>query len=161
MSLSPPSPAVTVTFFAALQHLPDPRDKRGKRHDLAFVLCGVSLALMAGRSRVLAIHRFLRTRLAWLRDTPHVAVERCRSRAQLPRLLARVQWAALNSLIVAPFGVSLEVSAEGEGIALDGKALRGSPGEQVLLARTHQRGRILAPQPLTGPKRSGHGLRFL
>lgn len=154
MSLPPPSPAVTVTFFAALQHLPDPRDKRGKRHDLAFVLCGVSLAIMAGRSRVSAIHRFLRNRLAWLRDTTHVAVERCISRAQLPRLLARVEWAALNSLIVAHFGVSLEVSAEGEWIAIDGKALRGSPGEQVLLARTHQSGRILAHQPLTGPKRS-------
>ena len=42
MSLQPPSPAATVTFFAALQHLPDPRDKRGKRHDLAFVLCEIA-----------------------------------------------------------------------------------------------------------------------
>ena len=58
MSLPPPSPEATVTFFAALHHLPDPRDKRGKRPELAFVLCGVILALRAGRSRVSAIHRF-------------------------------------------------------------------------------------------------------
>ena len=154
MSLQPPSPAATVTFFAALQHLPDPRDKRGKRHDLAFVLCGVILAIMAGRSRVSAIHRFLRNRFGWLRDTTQAAVERCISRAHLPRLLARVEWEALNTLLLAHFGVCLKAAAEGEWVAVDGKALRGSPGEQVLLARTQQSGRILAQQPLTGPKRS-------
>jgi len=154
MSLPPPSPAATLTFFAALQHLPDPRDKRGKRHDLAFVLCGVILAIMAGRSRVSAMHRFLHNRLAWLRDTTQVAVERGISRAQLPRLLARVEWEALNALILAHFGVQVESAAAGEWVAVAGKALRGSLGEQVLLARTHQSGRILAQQPLTGPKRS-------
>jgi predicted transposase YbfD/YdcC len=154
MSRLPPSPAATVTFFAALQHLPDPRDTRGKRHDQAFVLCGVVLAIMVGRSRVSAIHRFMRNRLAWLQGSTHVAVTRCISRAQLPRLLARVDWIALNALVFTHFGVQLAASAEGEWIAVDGKALRGSPGEQVLLARTHQAGRILAQQSLSGPKRS-------
>jgi predicted transposase YbfD/YdcC len=154
MSLPPPSPAATVTFFAALQHLPDPRDTRGKRQELAFVLCGVILAIMAGRSRVSAIHRFLHHRLAWLCATTQASVKRCISRAQLPRLLARVEWEALNTLIWAHFGVCLESPAEGEWVAVDGKALRGSPGEQVLLARTHQSGRILAQQRLAGPKRS-------
>lgn len=150
----PPSPNPTVTFFAALQQLPDPRDNRGKRHEQAFVLCGVSLAIMAGRSRVSAIHRFLRNRLAWLRDLTRAAGARCISRAQLPRLLARVDWAALNTLILAHLGVHLESTAAGEWIAVDGKALRGSPGEQVVLARTHQSGHILAHHPLTGPKAS-------
>jgi len=136
-----------------LQHLPDPRDNRGKRHELAFVLCGVILAIMAGRSRVSAIHRFLHNRLAWLRETTQVAVERGISRAQLPRLLARVEWEALNTLILAHFGVCLE-SAAGEWVAVDGKALRGSPGEQVILARTQPSGRILAHQKLSGPKSS-------
>jgi len=154
MSLPPPSPATTVTFFEALQHLPDPRDKRGKRHDLAFVLCGVILAIMAGRARVSAMHRFLRNRFAWLREITHAPVTRCLSRAHLPRLLARVDWAALNTLSVAHFGVQVESPAAGEWVAVDGKALRGSPGEQVLLARTHQSGQILAHQPLTGPKTS-------
>jgi predicted transposase YbfD/YdcC len=65
-----------------------------------------------------------------------------------------VDWAALNALIFTHLGVRLEAVAEGEWIAVDGKALRGSPGEQVLLARTHQSGRILAQQKLSGPKRS-------
>jgi predicted transposase YbfD/YdcC len=113
----------------------------------------VILALMVGRSRVSAIHRFLLNRFEWLRDTTHVAVERCISRAHLPRLLARVDWEALNALISPYCGVRVEAEA-GEWIAVDGKARRGSPGEQVILARTHQSGRILAHQKLTGPKRS-------
>ena len=132
MSLSPPSPAATVTFFAALQHLPDPRDKRGRRHDQAFVLCGVVLAIMAGRSRVSAIHRFLRNRFEWLQARTQAAVGRGISRAQLPRLLARVDWAALHALIFTHLGGHVKAGAAGEWMAGDGKALRGSPGEQVL-----------------------------
>jgi predicted transposase YbfD/YdcC len=154
MSRQPPSPEATLTFFAALQQLPDPRDNRGKRHDLAFVLCGVILAIMVGRSRVSAMHRFLRNRFGWLRETTHASVERCISRAHLPRLLARVEWEALNTLVFAHFGVRLESSVEGEWVAVDGKALRGSPGEQLILARTHQHGHILAQQRLAGPKSS-------
>lgn len=155
MSLLPPSPATTITFFAALQQLPDPRDPRGKRHALAFVLCGVVLALMAGRAEVSAIHRFLHNRLAWLRELTHAPVTTpCLSRAHLPRLLARGDWGALNTLCLAHFGVQIELSAAGEWGAIDGKALRGSPGEQVVLARTHQSADILVHQPLAGPKAS-------
>lgn len=155
MSLSVPSPATTVTVFAALQQLPDPRDNRGKRHELAFVLCGVILAIMAGRSRVSAIHRFLRNRFAWLRELTQAAGEQgCISRAQLPRRLAQVEWATLQPLLGAYLGVQVESPAPGEWIAIDGKALRGSPGEQVVLARAHQSGCLLAHQPLSGPKRS-------
>src|SRR4029434_5961422 len=105
MSRQPLSSKATLTFFAALQQLPDPRDNRGTRHDLVFVLCGVILAIMVGRSRVSAIHRFLHNRFEWLRDTTHTAGVRCISRAHLPRLLAQVEWEALNALIFAHFGV--------------------------------------------------------
>ena len=122
---------------------------------MAFVLCGVILAIMAGRSRVSAIHRFLRNRFEWLRELTQAASEPgCISRAQLPRLLARVEWTALQPLLATHLGVQVESPAPGEWIAIDGKALRGSPGEQVVLARSHQSGCLLAHQPLSGPKRS-------
>lgn len=152
MSQPPPSPTVTVTFFTALQQLPDPRDTRGKRHQLALVLCGVILAMMAGRARVSAIHRFLTHRWEWLCELTQTTTPRCISRAHLPRLLARVDWAALTALSLRYFGVAVTAPAEPEWVALDGKALRGSRGEQVVLARTHQSGLILAHHPLTGPK---------
>jgi hypothetical protein len=145
MSLPPPSPATTITFFAALQQLPDPRDPQDKRHDLAFVLCGVVLALMAGRTQVSGTHRFLHNRFKWLREITHAPVSQCLSRARHSRLLAQIDWAALATLSLAHFGVQ---------VAVDGKALRGSPGEKIVLARTHQSGDILAHQPLAGPKAS-------
>src|SRR4029453_18143757 len=154
MSQAVPSPATTVTVFAALQQLPDPRDNRGKRHELAFVLCGVILAIMAGLSRVSAIHRFLHNRFEWLRDLTQAASVQCISRAQLPRLLARVEWTALQPVLGTHLGIHVESPAPGEWIAVDGKALRGSPGEQVVLARAHQSGCLLVHQPVSGPKRS-------
>lgn len=155
MSLPLPSPATTITFFTALQQLTDPRDNRGKRHELAFVLCGVVLALMTGRTQVSGIHRFLHTRCEWLRELTHAPLTtRCLARAHLPRLLARVDWAALNTLSLTHFGMQVEATAAGEWVAVDGKALRGSPGEQVGLARTHQSGDLLVHQPLAGPKAS-------
>lgn len=154
MSLSVPSPTATVTVFAALQQLPDSRDNRGKRHDLAFVLCGVIVAIMAGRSRVSAIHRFLHNRFAWFRELTQVTSEQCISRAQFPRLLATVEWTTLQPLLRAHLGVQGESPTPGEWVAIDGKALRGSPGEQVVLARAHHSGALLAHQPVRGPKRS-------
>lgn len=151
MSHPPPSPLATVTFFTALQQLPDPRDNRGRRHQLALVVCGVILAMMAGRARLSAIHRFLTHRWEWLCNLTQTTAPRCISRAHLPRLLLRVDWAALTALSLTHFGVAV-AAPDAEWVALDGKALRGSRGEQVVLARTHQSGTILAHQPLTGPK---------
>jgi predicted transposase YbfD/YdcC len=50
--------------------------------------------------------------------------------------------------------VQVESPAAGEWVAFEGKALRGSWGEQGVFARTPQSGDILAHQPLTGPKAS-------
>jgi len=133
MSLPPPSPAKTITFLRPCNSSRIPAISGGNAMIFAFVLCGVLLALMAGRARVSAIHPFLRNRFVWLRELTHAPVTRCLSRAHLPRLLARVDWAALNTLSLAHFGVEVESSAAGEWIAIDGKALRGSPGEHVVL----------------------------
>ena len=146
---------MTITFFTALPQLPDPRDKRGKRHDLAFVRCGVVLAMRAGRAQVSSLHRFLDQRGAWLRELTHAPLTpRCLSRAHLPRLLVRVDGAALNTLSQAHCGVQVEAPATGEGVAVDGQALRGAPGEQIVLARTQQSGDLLAHQPLAGSQAS-------
>lgn len=39
-----------TSFAAKLKRLTDKRDNRGKRHELAFVLGGVVLAIMSGRA---------------------------------------------------------------------------------------------------------------
>ena len=57
--------ADVCTFIVALQSFPDPRDNRGKRHALAFVVVGVVCAILSGRSNVSSIFRSIRNRIAW------------------------------------------------------------------------------------------------
>ena len=60
--------AQVKTFMDKLETLLDPRDNRGKRHALPFVLATVSLAILAGRSSVSGIHRYIQNKIDWLRD---------------------------------------------------------------------------------------------
>ena len=88
--------------------LPDPRDTRGKKHNLAFVVCGVAIAIMAGRATVSGIERFIRNRIAWLVELTGILDARPISRAHLPRLLARIDWYILNPIIEEYFGLRIE-----------------------------------------------------
>lgn len=144
-----------TSFVAKLKRLTDKRDKRGKRHDLAFVLGGVVLAIMSGRAYVSSIHRFITNRLAWLSRVLGYRQAQAVSRAQLPRILAGVDWSALNEVVEAQFGVEIEVEAQ-RWYAVDGKTLRGVAGqrERVLLAVSHSERRTVAQQPLHGTKKS-------
>jgi predicted transposase YbfD/YdcC len=144
-----------TSFVAKLKRLMDKRDKRGKRHDLAFVLGGVVLAIMSGRAYASSIHRFIKNKLRWLRQVLGYGEAQLVSRAQLPRILDGVDWPALNELVEAQFGVRIEVQDK-EWHATDGKTLRGVTGqhERVLLAVRHSDRRTVAQKPMHGPKKS-------
>ncbi len=144
-----------TSFANKLKRLTDKRDNRGKRHELAFVLGGVVLAIMSGRSYASSIHRFIKHRLKWLGRVLGYWGAKAVSRAQLPRILDRVDWADLNELLEEHFGVRIEVQDK-EWHALDGKTLRGVAGqrERVLLAVSHTGRKTVAQQPLHGPKKS-------
>lgn len=114
----------------------DQRDSRGKKHSLAFVLMGVVLALLAGRDGNLsAIQRHMKNHYQALSLTLAIQATRVISRAQLPRLLAQVNYTLLAQLIQYHYGFSLP-----EGFASwlsgDGKELRGS------IAKGQQRGEV-------------------
>jgi hypothetical protein len=81
-----------TSFAAKLKRLTDKRDNRGKRHDLAFVLGSVVLAIMSGRSYASSIHRFIKNKLAWLGRVLGYREVKLVSRAQLPRILDGVDW---------------------------------------------------------------------
>lgn len=59
-----------TSFMTKLKQLVDPRDNRGKRHELAFVLGSVILAIMSGRSYASSIYRFIKNRIKWLHFNP-------------------------------------------------------------------------------------------
>ncbi len=150
--------AQTVAFISALEILTDPRDSRGKKHNLTFVVCAVSIAIMAGRATVSGIERFIRNRIDWLTQLTGFLEATPISRAHLPRLLARIDWYSLNPIIEDYFGIRIELNAAQEWTAVDGKTLRGTTsaqdkqGQRTLLAVTHKSKTILAQQPLPSKK---------
>jgi len=148
--------APNVTSFAAkLKRLRDKRDNRGKRHELAFVMGGVVLAIMSGRANTSSIHRFIKNKLAWLGRVLGYREAKLVSRAHLPRILDGINWADLNKLVEEQFGVRIEVK-EQEWVAVDGKTLRGVTGQQerVLLAVSHRGRKTIAQRPIHGTKKS-------
>lgn len=141
------------SLMEGFESLPDPRDNRGKRHRLSFVVAGVSLAIMLGRATLSSIHRFLRNRLELVRKITGQPEGRAPSRAHLPRLLSVVEWTAVNDLLENPFGVRLARSGR-EWTAIDGKTLRGTnkQSERTRLAVSHTAREILAQRRLPGRK---------
>lgn len=150
--------ADVCNFVEALSHLTDARDNRGKRHGLAFVVAGVVLAILSGRSKVSSIFRYLRNHIEWLREVTHSPDAGVVSRAHLPRLLARVDWVELNTLIDQHFGVQMALRAHHEWVAIDGKVLRGTLAsgdkQSVVFAVSHASRTLLAHAPMQGSKAS-------
>jgi predicted transposase YbfD/YdcC len=150
--------ADVCNFVEALSHLTDARDNRGKRHALAFVVAGVVLAILSGRSKVSSIFRYLRNRIEWLREVTHSPDAGVVSRAHLPRLLARVDWVELNTRTDRHFGVQMELRAHHDWVAIDGKVLRGTLAsgdkQSVVFAVSHASRTLLAHAPMQGSKAS-------
>ena len=153
-------PEKAASFIKALHSLADPRDNRGKRINLAFIVGAVVLAIMSGRSKPSSIHRYIWNRAGWLRKVTKMPGARLISRAHLPRLLGVVPLGELDDIVEAHFGVRLEVNENDEWVAIDSKTLRGTTnaddkqGERTLLAVTHTKRNILAQRPMSGPKAS-------
>ena len=70
-STDPTEPELTAEerkFINRIKTLPDPRDNRGKRHTLSFVIIGIIFALLSERSQVSGIHRYIKNKIQWLRE---------------------------------------------------------------------------------------------
>jgi hypothetical protein len=96
--------------------------------------------------------------MEWLRKVTQYPEARVVSRAHLPRLLARLDWLELHTLIDRHFGVQVELRANHAWVAIDGKTLRGTLAsgqkQSVVFAVSHERRTLLAQAPMTGSKAS-------
>jgi hypothetical protein len=153
-------PDMTMCSFMQALHdqLQDTRDNRGKRHQLAFVVAAVLLGILSGRQKVSSLHRFMRHKLYCLRQVTGIANANCLSRAHLPRLLERIDWAELNSLVTRYFYLRRDPTVPLGWVAVDGKVLRGSgPGDErqsVVLAVRHDTAEEVACARQSGEKSS-------
>jgi len=150
------------SFFEKLQSTKslDLRDKRGRKHDLAVILTGVTAALLANRDGCLSsIYRHLAHHYEKLMRHLGLEIRKPISRAQLPRVLEKVEAAVFDELVFEHFGVCLS-EAERAWFALDGKELRGSieagkrRGEAIVQAVAHKSGQPVAQTYYSGEKES-------
>lgn len=150
------------SFFEKLQSAEglDLRDKRGRKHDLAVVLTGVTAALLANRDGCLSsIYRHLANHYEKLLSHLGLQIRRPISRAQLPRVLEKVTVSLFDKLVFEHFGVRLS-EAERAWFAVDGKELRGSievgqrRGEAIVQAVAQASGQTVAQAYYTGRKES-------
>ena len=89
----PPCQEDSKSFFEKLQNAEglDLRDNRGKRHDLAVILVGVTIAVLSNRDGCLSsIHRHLVNHYEKLVTALRIKKERAVSRSQLPLILEKV-----------------------------------------------------------------------
>ena len=100
-----PCQSKTSSFFYLLQTTPglDKRDNRGKIHDMAFVITGLTLAICCGRDGGLSrLHRHMGNHFAPLCLAIQTWPKRVISRAQLPLLRAKVGSAAADPMPRVP-----------------------------------------------------------
>jgi len=150
------------SFFWKLQNAEglDLRDNRGKRHALAIVLVGVTLALLSNRDGCLSsIERHLKHHYVKLMTHLDLEIKSPISRAQLPRVLGKVDVEVFDKLVFGHFGVHLN-EKEKQWFAVDGKELRGSieagekRGEAIVQAVAHESQQTVAQGYYAGNKES-------
>lgn len=157
-----PCQGKATTFFQLLHNTPDldGRDNRGKKHDMAFVLTGLTLAICCGRDGKLSrLHRHMANHFEALCTATQTWPDRVISRAQLPLLLAKVNGEVFTCLLFDWFGMVLSQEAK-RWFTFDGKELRGSVqpghkrGEACVSAVAHDSGQVVSHTYYNGTKES-------
>ncbi|WP_233527504.1 transposase family protein [Micromonospora craniellae] len=150
------APALTVAETAgglpeALAGLPDPRARRGVRHQLTVVVTAAVCAVVAGYRSYTAIAE-------WVADVPAttavalgMTADRRPSEAMIRRLLQAMDPQLLTTAISVWLAdrATATTSTTGRAIAVDGKTLRGSrttdtPARHVMTACDQATGVVLA-----------------
>ena len=144
------------SLLEALAGVPDPRGRQGRRYRLASVL-GMSVCAMACGARSLyAIAQ-------WGKQHKHLVCEAfgikrltTPSHPQLHRIFAALEVEAFEAVLAK--WLSARGLKRGQGIAVDGKTLRGIHGEEIpgvhlISAFVHQRGIVLGQRAAPGKGR--------
>ncbi len=138
----------------------DLRDNRGKVHDLAFVLLGLTLGLLLKRDGNLSsIHRSMVNKGPELCAFLGIENRRVVSRGHIPILLQKVQIEAFEELVFANYGIVLD-DEEKAWFSGDGKELRGSieegnkRGEALVQLVRHEDRAVLGQLRYNGDKES-------
>lgn len=141
------------SLLEALRAVPDPRYARGRRYPLNTVLALAVCAMACGARSLYAIAQWGRDHRELVCQALGIARLTTPDSATLHRIFRRLDTKAFESVLgrwLAARGLRA-----GEGVALDGKTLRGIHGEQLpgvhlVAAFTHGSGIVLTQEPAPG-----------
>lgn len=112
-----------ASVYSRLRVLPDRRQRRGRRYELALLLVLALVAKLAGQDTPEGIAEWVQLRQALFIETFHLKRERLPCAMTYRRALAQADLARELDRLTREYGLSL--GGTSEHIALDGKTLRG------------------------------------
>jgi hypothetical protein len=141
------------SLLEALAEVPDPRSRHGRRYEIASVLAMAVCAMACGARSQYAIAQWGKEHFVLVQAALGLTRKRAPCQATLHRVLKRVQAKAFEAVLAQWF--QARGLKPGEGIALDGKTLRGIHGEEVpgvhlVAAYAHRRGIVLDQEAAPG-----------
>jgi hypothetical protein len=139
--------ALGRSLVEAFARVPDPRGRRGQRHPMPAILTLAAAAMLSGARSLAAITEWGRAQEPVTVHALGFTRTRTPAIATLHEVFKRIDAAAVEAALGA--WAQAYLGADEEVIASDGKALRGTYGEQTpglmtLAAFTHGVGRVLA-----------------
>jgi len=142
------------SLMQALGRVPDPRSRQGRRYELAGVLGLAVCAMAAGARSLYAIAQWGREHCQTVCEALGIDRGRTPDVATLHRVFRRLDAGAFEAVLGG--WLRAQGLKEAEGIALDGKTLRGIHGEELpgvhlVAAYAHQSGIVLTQEAAEGP----------
>jgi hypothetical protein len=141
------------SLLEALRRVPDPRGRQGRRYQLASVLAMAVCAMACGARSLYAIAQWGKAHRQLVCEALGIKRLSTPSHPQLHRIFAGLEAEKFE----AELGrwLSERGLKRGQGIALDGKTLRGIHGEEIagvhlISAFAHHRGIVLAQRAAPG-----------
>ena len=144
------------SLMEALARVPDPRGRQGRRYQLASVLAMAVCAMACGARSLYAIAQWGKQHKRLVCEALGIKRLTTPSHPQLHRIFAALEVEAFEAVLGR--WLSARGLKKGEGIAVDGKTLRGIHGEEIpgvhlIAAFAHQSGIVLGQRAAPGKGR--------
>jgi hypothetical protein len=141
------------SLMEALAGVPDPRGRQGRRYQLASVLAMAVCAMACGARSLYAIAQWGKQHKRLVCEALGIKRLTTPSHPQLHRIFAALEVQAFEAVLAK--WLAARGLKKGEGIAVDGKTLRGIHGEEIagvhlISAFAHQSGIVLAQRAAPG-----------
>ena len=138
-----------MTLREALDRVPDPRGRQGRRHPLGAILTLAVCAMMCGARSLYAISQWGRDHGPDMSRSLGFSREQTPCVATLHRVFSRLDRVAFEQILGE--WMSRHGLEDSEALAVDGKSLRGIHGEQIpgvhlVSAFSHQSGVVVGQQ---------------